>query len=63
MCVRTGRHVNDVRLPRDTLDHGFFYTRLPTCLECTASDRVFVGFPGEDDDGDGEASGELGVAL
>ena len=63
MYLRTGRHVNDVRLPRDSLDHGFFYTRLFACLECPASDRVFVGFPGEEDDGDGKASGELGITL
>lgn len=63
MYAHTGRHVDDVRLPRNALDNGFFYTRLFTCLGRTASNRVFAGFPGEDDDWNGEASGKFGIAL
>lgn len=63
VCANTGRHVNDVRLPRNALNYGFFYTRLFTRLERTASDRVSAGFPGEDDDWNGEASGVFGITL
>jgi len=63
MYVLTGHHVNDVRLPRDALNHSFFDTRLVACLERTTPNSVFVDYPGEDDDGDGEASGEFGITL
>lgn len=61
--AHTGRHVNDVRLPRESLNHGFFNTRLFACLERAISNRGFVEFPGEDDDGDGKPSGEFGITL
>ena len=62
-CIYTGRHVDDVRLSRNTLEHGFFRTRLVACFGRATSNQALAGFPGEDASGDGEALGESCIAL
>ena len=53
-----GRHVDNVRLPRNTLERSFFHTLLVACFGRATSNQAIVGFPGEDASGDGEALGE-----